>query len=295
MARTPVEKNKNAIQNTPLFTGKEPSMLLNTIANVIPGGQHASGIIGREYERMLGKDMPDTYLQDLAQLPQAFGRDIVDRTKQIPSFLFGSIATPALTISEGFGGPSSQDFGPLGQQSSYLEQRQQLQNAGAGEVYSDVMPALKWLLSIAGVKKGVETAPKIADTIQKSVKNYQNMPKSIREGGYISTIKEPLKGEKLDITAYRGEGRETFASHLDAMGSQGTYYSVDPEFAKFFGVVTKSPLKFKNALLLNEQNRFNAMLQAHGAGYNDFTQWAKDQGFDGIFDQDTGYVIQIRN
>ena len=175
-------------KKTPLFSSKDPELLLNTILGIIPGGQHAGKIIKKEYEETFKRKpgtpkKKDTYLKDLVQLPIEAGKDVVSSIKGIPRFLASILATPAISASEGLNlGPKGTiDLGPLGKQSSFQEQRKQLKNSGAGEVYSDVVPLMQWLLSVAAVKNAPKVIKQIAKTGEWVAKGMpQEAPRAMR-------------------------------------------------------------------------------------------------------------------
>lgn len=174
-SQTPQQSSQ---KNTPLFTGKEPEMLKNTLVGLIPGGNYGSKLIGQEWERMFTPPQQrkeDTFFQDLMKLPMAVGNDVVERVKRFPGFVTSAVATPALSVSEAVGGPSQVDLGPLGQQSSYQKQREGLKKQGAGEVYSDTMPVVQWLLSVLAGKKMVGAGKNIAKNVSQKIENQQNI------------------------------------------------------------------------------------------------------------------------
>lgn len=177
------KKKKNS---TPLFTGKEPEMLLS----IIPGGSYATNIIKKEYNRMMappGKKGKDTYFEDLIKLPVMFGKDVKKRAEQFPSFLVGSVATPALTISDAFGGKDEIDLGFFGTQKSLQKQRKDLLKSGAGSVFATAMPVIQLATAVKTGKSGYGVLKKTnTNILQPAIRAYKAMSPAQRQAGFIN-------------------------------------------------------------------------------------------------------------
>lgn len=119
---------------------------------------------------------------------------------------------------------------------------------------------------------------------------------------YKKPIQDMLNrySEPLTLAAFRGSGGKvseavkTFKNtEYEPIFGNAKYFSTDPQYAKLFGNVSKENVALKNPLIIGSQQELeeysNKALEA-GQSLGD---WAKGQGFDGIYDKAGETIAQF--
>jgi len=163
------------------------------------------------------------------------------------------------------------------------------------------------ILSVTGKTKGYETVadaeadglfhPNCRHAINVIIPKLASMTKAYDNSQETVVVKDSATPDKAkEFTVFRGEGKKGMEAirGMDSYG-KGKYFSLNKEYAGYFGDVTESTVKVENPLEIRSQEGLNkATQQMIQDGYEDMGSWAKSKGYDAIIDHETEIMLKLK-